>query len=156
MRNKLFIPSIIAIAFFGCKKNDSSSDGTPTKTDVLIQQSWSFNNAGLDPDKNGTIDMDLSSQVQSCIKDNTVSFLANGSGTVAEGASKCNSTDPDTLPFTWNFATNDTEIKINGSAIAGKGGTYKIVALTNSQLSLSKDTTVPIIGFTTFIVNLKH
>jgi hypothetical protein len=157
MRNKLFILTIIAIAFLGCKKNDSSaSSGGTTKTTLITQQSWKFDNAGLDPNKDGTIDADVSSQVPACLKDNTVSFSSNGAGTVDEGVSKCDIADPQTLPFTWNFTSNETQVNINGNAIAGKGGQYKLITLTNTQLSLSKDTTVPIVGLTTIIVNLKH
>ena len=157
MRNKFFILAIFSFVFFSCDKDDSSSPGTTTSnTTILAQQSWKFNNAGLDPNKDGTIDTDVSSQVLACLKDNSVTFAANGSGTVDEGATKCNTADPQTLPFTWSFASNETLININGNAIAGKGGQYKVVALTSTQFSLSKDTTVPIIGATTFVVNLKH
>ena len=156
MRNKLFTIAILSsILFFACKKKDSDSSGS-NKTTLLTQSSWKFDNAGLDPDKNGTIDFDLSSQFGPCLTDNTISFSTNGSGVVDESATKCNSSDPQTLAFTWNFASNETLININGSAIAGKGGQYKIVALSNTQLSLSKDTTAPIVGATTFLVNLKH
>ena len=156
MRNKFFILVILSFVFFSCKKDDSSSPGTTSNTTILAQQPWKFNNAGLDPNKDGTIDTDVSSQVPACLKDNSVTFASTGSGTVDEGAAKCNPADPQTLPFTWSFASNETLININGNAIAGKGGQYKIVALTSTQLSLSKDTTVPVIGATTFVVNLKH
>jgi hypothetical protein len=155
MRNKLFILSIIAIAFFSCKKDESSSPTTTTKTTILAEQSWKFNNAGLDPDKDGTINQDVSSFVSSCLKDNTVSFAANGSGTSDEGPTKCNSADPQSIPFTWSFASNETLININGNAVAGKGGQYKVISLTNTNFSLSKDTVYQGIS-TTFVVNLKH
>ena len=156
MRTKFLILAIFSFVFFSCKKDDSSSPGTTNNTTILAQQSWKFNNAGLDPNKDGTIDQDVSSQVPACLKDNSVTFSTDGSGTVDEGATKCNTSDPQTLPFTWSFASNETLININGNAIAGKGGQYKVVALSSTQLSLSKDTTVAIIGATTFVVNLKH
>ena len=158
MRTKFFILAIFTFVFVGCDKDDSSSPGTttPSNTTILTQQSWTFNNAGLDPNKDGTIDTDVSSQVPACLKDNSVTFASNGNGTVDEGGTKCNTTDPQTVPFTWSFASNETMININGNAIAGKGGQYKVVALSSTQLSLSKDTTVAIIGATTFVVNLKH
>ena len=155
MRNKLFLLTIASLAFFSCKKDDSSSSGGTSKTTFVSQQSWKFNNAGLDPDKNGTIDLDVSSQIPAYVTDNTISFSTNGSGTVDEGASKNNSADPQTIPFTWNFASNETLININGAAIAGKGGQFKILTLNGTQFSLSKDTVV--LGTqTAFIVNLKH
>ena len=156
MRNKFIFLSIATLAFFGCKKDDSDPAPTTSKTTLLAQQSWTFNNAGLDPNKDGTIDTDISSQISACLKDNILSFSANGNGSMDEGATKCNSTDAQIVPFTWNFASNETLININGNAIAGKGGQYKVVAITNTQMSLSKDTTLPLVGATTFLVNLKH
>ena len=84
-----------------------------------------------------------------------MTFAANGSGTSDEGLTKCNSADPQSIPFTWSFASNETLININGNAVAGKGGQYKIVSLTSTNLGLSKDT-VYLGTPTTFIVNLKH
>ena len=144
------------MAFFSCKKNDSSASGRASKTTLVSQQSWQFNNAGLDPNKDGAIDQDISSFVSACLKDNTVSFAAAGSGTADEGLTKCNTLDPQTIPFTWNFASNETMINITGNAIAGKGGQYKIIALNATQFSLSKDTTITGFGSTTIVVNLKH
>ena len=153
MKNKLFL-AIFVIAFFACKKKDSDSSGS-NKTTLATQQSWKFNNAGADPDKNGTIDLDISSQIPACVTDNSISFSTNGSGVVDEGTNKCNTSDPQTLPFTWSFASNETMININGSAIAGKGGQFKIISLTSTQFTLSKDTVL--LGTqTAFIVNLKH
>lgn len=156
MRNIFILLSLATVVFSGCKKDDSDPAPTTSKTTILAQQSWKFNNAGLDPNKDGTIDTDVSNQIPDCLKDNILSFSTNGSGSLDEGAAKCNSGDPQTTPFTWNFVSNETLINVNGNAIAGKGGQYKVVALTNTQLSLSKDTTLPIVGATTFLVNMKH
>src|SRR5215212_4945393 len=155
MRNKLFAIVILsAILFFSCKKKDSDSPGT-NKTTLITQGSWQFNSIGTDADKNRTIEQDLGSFVSACVKDNTVMFSSSGSGTANEGASKCDPADPQTIPFTWVFASNETAISISGNAIAGKGGQYKIATLTDTQLSLWKDTTIS--GFsTTVLVNLKH
>ena len=155
MRNKLFFLGIFSLTVFSCKKNNSATPGT-SKTTLATQQTWKFNNAGIDGDKNGTIDQDISGFVSSCIKDNTVSFASNGSGTSDEGATKCNPSDPQTIAFTWSFASNETLINITGNAIAGKGGQYKIVNLSNTQFSLSKDTLITGFGQTTIIVNLGH
>lgn len=155
MRNKLFLLGIFSLAFFSCKKDDSSSQNNNTKTDFLVQQSWKFNNAGLDPDKNGTIDLDVSNQIPGCLTDNSVSFATGNIGVSDEGSTKCNATDPQTVPFGWSFTNNETMISITGNAIAGKSGEFKIITLNNTQFTLSKDTVV--LGTqTAFIVNLKH
>jgi hypothetical protein len=156
MRNKLFAIAILcSILFVACKKKDSDPNGGSNKTSLLAQGSWKFDNIGTDADKNRSIEQDLGSFVSACVKDNTVVFSSSNSGTADEGATKCNTGDPQTIPFTWNFTNSETAINISGNAIAGKGGEYKIATLTSTQLSLWKDTTIA--GFsTTVIVNLKH
>ena len=158
MRNILFAIAILSsILFFACKKKDSDSPGGPNKTTLLTQSSWQFNNAGIDPNKDGTIDTDISGFISACLKDNTVSFSStNNSGTMDEGASKCNTSDPQSVPFTWAFTDNETKISITGNVIAGQGGSYKINSLTSTSFSLSKDTLISGFGQTTIVVNLKH
>jgi len=158
MRNKLFtIAVLLCVVFFSCKKKDSDSPSGSNKTTLLTQSSWKFNNAGIDPNKDGNIDTDISGFVSDCLKDNTVSFSSsNNSGTMDEGASKCNTSDPQSVPFTWAFTNSETKINITGNVIAGKGGEYKINSLTSTSFSLSKDTTISPFGQTTIVVNLKH
>lgn len=155
MKNKFLFAALLLISSLGCKKNDSAPPAVSTKTSTVSSSTWKFNNAGLDTDKNGTIEFDVSSQIPSCVLDNTVKFQTDGSGTADEGASKCNTGDLQTIPFTWAFASSETVINITGNAIAGKGGQYKILALDDTQFKLSKDTTY--LGTQiAFIVNLKH
>jgi hypothetical protein len=156
MRNKFILLSIATIAFFGCKKDDSDPEPTSSKTTLIAQQSWKFNNAGIDPDKDGNINTDISGFINDCLKDNVVSFSSsNGTGSMDEGTNVCNSASQ-TTPFTWAFANNESNINISGNVIAGKGGQYKIIALSATQFSLSKDTTITGFGATTIVVNLKH
>lgn len=152
MRNKIFILFVFLLSLFACKKNDSA---VTSKTTFLAQQSWKFENAGADPDKNGTIDLNLNSQIPSCITDNTLSFSTNGSGVSDEGATKCSAGSPQTSPFSWTFTSNETMINITGSAIAGTSGQFKILTLNNTSLSLSKDTVFAGIQ-SAFIVTMKH
>ncbi len=157
MKNKLLALPLIGLAIFSCKKEESKSE--TTKTDILVQQSWKFDNAGLDIDKNGAIDNPLPGDLTpSCLTDNTVSFAKDGTGTVDEGAERCDPADPQTSTFNWNFTDNETYINISGNAITGtNGGKFKILELSNTKFSLSKDTTFPGVPLSvTVIVNLKH
>ena len=155
MKNKFSALLIFFLAVLSCSKDES--DPEPTKTDILTQQTWKFDNAGVDIDKNGTIDNNLPPTVlPPCLTDNTISFVNDGSGTVDEGAEKCMPTDPQTTSFNWNFTENETAINISGNAVAGtNGGKFKILQLTETQLSLSKDTTFQ--GFSVAVIaNFKH
>lgn len=157
MKKALFLLAISGVTLFGCDKEDDDQTEESQKTTLLVQQAWKFDNAGIDIDRNGTIETPLpAGTIQTCLADNTVTFAANGSGTVDEGPTKCATTAPQTSPFTWSFLTNETILNINGSVIAGtSGGQFKIVNLSSTQLSLSKDTAI--FGQSVALVaNLKH
>jgi hypothetical protein len=156
MKKLLYLlPALFLV--IGC--DDDDEDDMPSgsaKTQTLTQTAWKFDNAGLDANKDGTIDTDVSGQINACVKDNTVKFEPNGTGTSDEGATKCPSSPSQTVPFTWAFASNETVLTISGNAVAGLGGQFKILTLTDTKLSLSKDTTVPLVGNVALIANLKH
>lgn len=143
---------ISSVVFFSCKKNTVT---VATKTELITKGAWKYDDAGADLDKNGTIELSISAQLKPCMMDNTISFSANGTGTVDEGALKCDAASPQTLPVTWSFSNNENSLNLGGAGVLGIGGQFKIVTLTETQLSLSKDTTyqgAPV----AFVVQLKH
>lgn len=148
--------ALTGVALLGCEKDDDDN-GQSEKTNLLVQSAWTFESAGIDMDKNGTIEASLPpGSLEPCLTDNSITFAANGSGTVDEGATKCDAAAPQTSPFTWSFAANETAININGEVIAGTdGGQFKIVSLTSTQFSLSKDTTIGGVPVA-LIATLKH
>jgi hypothetical protein len=157
MKKLLYLlPALFLV--IGC--DDDDDDDTPsgsTKTQALTQSSWKFESAGPDVDKNGVMDSDQSALVVSaCARDNTFKFEANGTGTANEGVTPCPNSPGQTIPFTWAFASNETALTISGNAVLGYGGQYKIVTLTDTKLSLSKDTTLPLVGNQTLIANFIH
>lgn len=109
-----------------CDKNDSPPK---SNTDYIIQGSWKFDKAT----SNGS---DVSGLLQACYKDNVLTFVANGNGTLDEGPSKCNSGDPQTANFTWNFTNNGTTLNVTSAIIVGQGGSFKVLTLNDSQMVL--------------------
>ena len=146
---------ILAVSFLilSCKKDSNSST---SKTDQITSADWKYDNGGIG-DANGNILVSFSTlgTIPSCSLDNTIHFNSNGSGTVSENANVCSGAPP-TTSFTWNFASNETVLDVSGGAIAGIGGSFKLKSLSNTQLSLLKDTTVTGYGSVTAVVNLKH
>jgi hypothetical protein len=153
MKKALYFLPILALAVSCDKDEDNSSDNT--KTPIITQSAWKFENAGVDIDKNGTIELDISNQLEACARDNTYKFEANGSGTVNEGATRCNSSAPQTVPFSWAFLSGETELQITSNPAQLFSGQYKIVTLNNSKMTLSKDTTVSGLN-ATLIANFIH
>lgn len=158
MKSSLFVVALTALVFSGCDKDDDDDQNNGNQnTTLLTQQTWRFDNAGFDADKNGTIELPLpAGTLQPCLTDNTATFTANGTGTIDEGPTKCDPALPQTTPFNWSFANGETMLNLSGSVIPGtNGGQFKINTLSSTQLSLSKDTVL--LGQSIALVaNFKH
>jgi hypothetical protein len=128
-----------SIFLFSCKKDNTT---TATKTDLITKSAWKYQDAGADMDKNGTIDLSISSQLQDCEKDNTLTLRADGTGTLDEGSTKCDPSDPQSSNVNWNFSNNESFLNFTGARILGISGQFKIVSLNETSLSFSKDTTL--------------
>ncbi|MDB5253140.1 MAG: hypothetical protein JWP27_2309 [Flaviaesturariibacter sp.] len=139
--------------FFSCKKRKADSE--PTRTDLLVQQAWTYESSGLDFDRNGTVDAPLPIPIPACSLDNTYVFNTNGSGVINEGATKCDVSAPQTSPFSWSFGPGQTSINLQSTALFGLGGQFKVNELTAARFILSKDTTISTVTFG-IIINLKH
>lgn len=149
----IMVFSAISLIFFpGCQKKDNNSGGSgpATKTQFITQSSWKFSTATV----GGT---DASSLLQTCQKDNILTFISNGTGSVDEGATKCNSGDPQTNLFTWSLQSNETMLNTSTPLIPGGTGVFSIDALTGTTLTLSQQTNlVPSMGAVTIVVTFIH
>jgi hypothetical protein len=150
MRNKLFAIAILSsILFFACKKKDSDSGGgsNKTKPELLVQKSWKFDNA-----KAGN--MDITTSVPACLKDNIFTFSSNLNLTVSEETTVCSPSYAGT--YTWSFQNNETVLQVSGSIFPGGSGDFAIVSLDETNLVLSQPMTIPPYPTTTVQVTLKH
>lgn len=160
MRNlrKIFLPAACAAALLtaeSCQKNSDQQTTPPTNTELLTTSAWRVDIAGIDQDRNGTVDISLMALLPTCLTDNSITFRGGNAGTTDEGASKCNSTDPQTSNFTWSFADNETSLNVSNSVLTQINGKSKILELSAAALRLTKDTVIG--GATTaLVVNLKH
>lgn len=130
---KLFFFTVLCftiLTFSNCNKNDNPP---PSNTDYITKSSWKFSSA-----KAGGID--VTAQVPACFKDNTMLFVANGSGTISEGANVCSPASPAT--FTWVFQNNGTEINMSTPLVSGGSGVFTIVTLNDVSLVVSQMMTI--------------
>lgn len=153
----------IATLFFGmiftaCGKKNPVAE--VTKTVLITASAWKYDNAGIDINGDGTSDSPLPAafDVPACSKDNLITFNSDKTGKVDEGATKCNATDPQTRPFTWEFVNNETEISSSTAVFPGLEGSFKVLELTATKFRVSKQVTLPgpIPIPVTVIVSLKH
>lgn len=118
-------------------KNGSGCTGSKSfnievsKVYFLTLNTWKFDNA-----KVGSTD--VSALIQACQKDNIVTFSSDFTGLLDEGATKCNSSDPQTTPFTWSFMSNETILHVSTVLFTGGASDFTIVSLSSTQLVLSQ------------------
>ncbi|HEX6190761.1 MAG TPA: lipocalin family protein [Chitinophagaceae bacterium] len=151
MKNRLTLWTISLFALLivlpGCDKDDDDPPTTKTKTELLTTGTWKFSTAT-------SSGVDVSSQIPACIRDNVYTFVAGGNGSFNEGAAKCNSTDPQTPTFTWNFASNETVLHVSALLLPGGSNDFTIVSISETQLVISQVITIGIPM--TVIVTLVH
>lgn len=152
MKNAHLLLGLFSLALVSCDK-DSSTD--PTRTELITQSNWKYDNAGIDLDKNGTIEFSITSQLDACMLDNYLALSTNGTGTINEGANACPGAPP-AANLTWSFSNNENNLVLGGGGIVGISGEFKILALTDAKLTLSKDTTLPTVGSAAIVIDLKH
>ncbi len=161
---KIF-PCTIGLLFvllnvIGCHKEPDTTT-TVTKTGLISASAWTYQDAGIDANRDGAVDANssfsvlLPSLVPSCRTDNSILFKKDNTGTVDEGSSKCNAGDMQTTTFNWSFADNETNLNVSNNVFALLNGKSKVYALTATSFSLTRDT---VLGGTTYpiLVILKH
>ncbi|MGQ0737545.1 MAG: lipocalin family protein [Bacteroidota bacterium] len=139
------LPAILFL-FSSCDKDDNTPK---TKRELLTQASWKFKSATI----NGS---DASGLIATCEKDNILFFAAAGTGNINEGATKCNATDPDSVPFTWSFSQNETVINLSSAFITGGETNVTLVSLTETELVVSFFYTPPVGPSREMIVTFQH
>jgi len=148
----------LLIAFFfsisGCSKSGS---GGLTKTQLITSASWKYDDAGLDVDKNGTMDSGVPpGYILQCDTDNQLTFKTDGSSVIDEGATKCDHADPQTYPFNWSFRNGETIIDFSTPFFSTIGGEVKIKTLSSTSLELQKEVNVGGPVTMNIIIVLKH
>src|SRR5215204_6087852 len=106
----------LSIFLIACGKDDDPTP-QPTKTEHITATSWKLDTAGIDQDRNGTIDFSVMNLIGGCTRDNSLSFQASNTGTTDEGPTKCNSTDPQTTNFNWSFSDAEVNLNISNSIL---------------------------------------
>jgi hypothetical protein len=124
--------AIAALSLFSsCQKNEDDTSGK-TKTELITESNWRFSKAT-------SIGINVSGFLDECQKDNIVSFRVNGSGTLDEGATKCDSNAPQTTSFTWNFTANESAVHISTALFDGGSNDFELETLTESELEVSQN-----------------
>jgi hypothetical protein len=116
----------LAALLFQCNKTEN-----PSVQEQLIG-SWMITGdsytPGYDYDFDGTDETDAFAEYEACDKDDLIVFKSNGQGDYNMGTTKCDPSEPQTVPFFWGLKDNNTIITIDGLI------DYNIETLTDNQL----------------------
>lgn len=134
---KILTFSFILLSAASCKKSDPVSPVAPkSKTILLTQTFWKLQSVGIDANKDGVVENDVTSFIQACKLDNTYTFKTDGTGTMDEGAAKCNTTDPQTQAFTWVFKSTETVLS---GTFSFTNGDATILSMDDTTLKVAYD-----------------
>lgn len=106
MKSKLNIVLLLMfiISAISCSKDSQST--TPTKTAYLTKAPWKYVNVEVGTNNVFT---SLWDSLELCVKDNITTFNTNKTYQEVEGATKCDSGDPDIAASgTWQFNADET------------------------------------------------
>lgn len=128
------LPFLLLVTLVSCEKD---KDNTPpkSKSELITSGTWRFSVATVGG-------ANVSSSLQPCQTDNTMVFAIALTGTLDEGPAKCNTGDPQTVPFTWSFSSNETVLNVSATLFTGGSNVFTINSLTESQLILSQTVNV--------------
>ena len=148
MKKKLIISALFVCVIFilinACSKSNSNNTAPVTKMQLLTQSSWKYDTAGLDNNNDGLIDAPFPTGygVSSCEADNILTLKSDGTGTVDEGATKCNVNDPQTTSFTWTLDTAKSAIVLSDTIFSVISGSVSITSINATSLHLEKSVPV--------------
>lgn len=106
-------------------------------------------------DKNAVIDMSVPGGLAACQMDNTLKFSLDSTGVFDEGATKCQSSTPQSIPFTWSLKENDKVINITGNLPGDLKGDINVLTLTDSTFVMSKEVTIALGNKANLIISLQ-
>ena len=158
MKTYALVLFLIGTVSVSCQKdNDGDLDDNKTKTELITASTWRFDQAQIDADKNGTPDGPVPAGfLEACVTDNTLTLKSDGTGTLDEGATRCDPADPQSTSISWEFKDGETVLSSASPIFGGMSGDAKITALTATKLQLQKAMDVPVLGSVNIILDLKH
>ncbi len=124
---KVMLLLLTSVLFLGMASCSKDKDSAPvTKTDLLTSKSWKIESVGVDIDKNGTIDQYL--DIESCLLDDQLSFLKDGTGTYAAGTELCDGDSGDDQTFNWAFKENESILNFTIPGLFSGDGKIKVLS----------------------------
>ncbi|WP_339751452.1 lipocalin family protein [Algoriphagus aquimarinus] len=150
-----FLVALTCLVVLGSCSSDDDTD--PPKTDAELIGSgitWKFS-------KVTAAGIDASAFIDACHLDNLITFNFQTNlktGVVDSGATKCDSSSPQTEDFTWDYNESTKILSVNSDVIdiPGASGDLKVVSVTSIELVLSQNVSIPNFGIQEVKLTLVH
>ena len=142
------LAAAVGLTTLGCSKKEEA----PSKTELLTNKNWIETAATVSPGipvvtATGTTTVtDLHAQQKPCDLDDFIRFETPNVYKSDEGASKCNTADPQTTTGTWVYNGDQTIITITSAG--GTPSSANVTELTDSSLKVSVSRTDATSGIT--------
>ena len=156
---KYYVLALVSIGsiILSCNKDDDDKkDDLSTKIQLMTTATWKYDTAAIGDNNGKPVSPLPAGAIDACEKDNIITFKSDSTGTLNEGASKCNSTDPQTTTFKWWFKDNGAVLYSPDPIFGGLSGDVKVIELTATKLRVTKEVTIAPYPAVNIVLDLKH
>jgi hypothetical protein len=105
------------LVFAACSKTEekpsTNTNTTKSKKDLVVDGKWKWTDLAFVMNIGGKDSLiNAWSEVDQCDRDDIMSFTSDGKGTIDEGSTKCDPSDPQIENITWEMLDNETKVKV--------------------------------------------
>lgn len=157
MKNYVFALLSIGLIILSCNKDDDDDNNDDNAQVQLISSAtWKYDTAAIGDDSGNPVSPLPAGTIADCEKDDTITFMSDSTGTLNEGATKCDAADPQSTSFKWWFKDNGAVLYSPDPIFGGFSGDAKVIELTSTKLRVAKEITYAPYGTFNIVLDLKH
>ena len=137
-KSTIFLASALLLTttfFSACSKDDVAPRAT-TKTELLTAKKWRITAATYKEDNDPV--QDKYADVDACSKDDFYKFNADKTFVLDEGATRCNTNDPQTYVSGWDITADGSILLLLEMKGSTSAELYDITELTDSKLRIGQ------------------
>lgn len=128
---------LIVSTLVSCKKDNDEPKSRPA---LLTERPWTLASVGVDINNDNKADLPF--PLDDCNNDDTFTFRNDGTGTVDQGANKCDPDDPQSEEFDWSLNNDETVMSVSSSTLF-LNGELTIITLNNNTMEVYTDAADP-------------
>lgn len=143
--------TILAVTFTSCKKDDDNDEPTKSNKELLTAGGWITVSGVINPPLWGS--SNWFADYEPCEQDNIVILSTDGKYTEDEGATKCNTDDPQTVESgTWTMTADEKSFT---TVADGTTTVFVIQSISETELNVTVSDVIDGVSYTN-TMKLKH